>query len=126
MRLMRLGEPGTERPVVRVDADHYVDVSDVISDYDESFFADGMDELRGVFARRCADGEVRGFAGERVGPPIARPHQILCIGLNYRDHAEETGQAIPEEPILFTKPPNTLVGPFDDVRIPRAADAVDW
>jgi 2,4-diketo-3-deoxy-L-fuconate hydrolase len=71
-----------------------------------------MDGLRGVFTRRCAEGRIHPFAGERVAPPIARPHQILCIGLNYRDHAEETGQPIPEEPILFTKSPNTLVGPL--------------
>jgi 2,4-diketo-3-deoxy-L-fuconate hydrolase len=126
MRLMRLGEQGYERPVVWVDTDHYVDVSDTIGDYDEAFFASGMDELRGVVMRRCAEGRIHPFADERVAPPIARPHQILCIGLNYRDHAEETGQPIPQEPILFTKSPNTLVGPFDDVRIPRGADAVDW
>ncbi|MER6583963.1 fumarylacetoacetate hydrolase family protein, partial [Nonomuraea sp. NPDC001023] len=64
--------------------------------------------------------------GERVGAPIARPHQILCIGLNYSDHAAETGQAVPAEPILFTKSPNTLVGPYDDVRIPRGATKTDW
>jgi 2-keto-4-pentenoate hydratase/2-oxohepta-3-ene-1,7-dioic acid hydratase in catechol pathway len=66
------------------------------------------------------------FAGERIGAPIARPHQILCIGLNYRDHAAETGQAVPEEPILFTKSPNTLIGPNDDVRIPRGSTKPDW
>ena len=66
------------------------------------------------------------FAGERIGAPIARPHQILCIGLNYSDHAAETGQAVPDEPILFTKSPNTLVGPNDDVRIPRGSTKPDW
>jgi 2,4-diketo-3-deoxy-L-fuconate hydrolase len=126
VRLMRLGEPGAERPVVRVDADHYVNVSDLIRDYDEPFFAGGMDRLRATFEQRRADGDIHAFTDERVGPPLARPHQILCIGLNYRDHAEETGQPIPDEPILFTKPPNTLVGPFDEVRIPRASDAMDW
>ena len=69
---------------------------------------------------------MRSFAGERIGAPIGRPHQILCIGLNYRDHAAETGQAIPAEPILFTKSPNTLVGPNDDVRLPRGATKADW
>jgi 2,4-didehydro-3-deoxy-L-rhamnonate hydrolase len=66
------------------------------------------------------------FAGERVGAPIARPHQILCVGLNYADHAAESGQPVPDEPILFTKSPNTLVGPFDDVRIPRGSTKTDW
>src|SRR4029078_963399 len=61
-----------------------------------------------------------------IGAPIARPHQILCIGLNYRDHAAETGQAVPDEPILFNKSPNTLIGPNDEVRIPRGATKPDW
>ena len=128
MRLMRLGAPAAERPVVRIDEDTYVDVSDVVSDFDGSFFAgDGLAGLAALVGERAARPELRQrFAGERVGAPIARPHQILCIGLNYSDHAAETGQAVPEEPILFTKSPNTLVGPNDDVRIPRGATKTDW
>ena len=80
-----------------------------------------------MVAERTAAGDVRTFGGGvRIGAPIARPHQILCIGLNYSDHAAETGQAVPEEPILFTKSPNTLVGPYDDVRIPRGSTKPDW
>jgi 2-keto-4-pentenoate hydratase/2-oxohepta-3-ene-1,7-dioic acid hydratase in catechol pathway len=79
-----------------------------------------------VVGERVASGQVQRFAGERVGAPIARPHQILCIGLNYSDHAAETGQPVPSEPILFTKSPNTLVGPYDDVRIPRGSTKTDW
>lgn len=120
---MRIGAPGAEKPVVRVDADHYVDVSDLTPDFDERFFAAGGPAL---LAERVAAGPRQAFAGERVGAPIARPHQILCIGLNYSDHAAETGQAVPAEPILFTKSPNTLVGPYDDVRIPRGATKTDW
>ncbi|MEV4307687.1 fumarylacetoacetate hydrolase family protein [Nonomuraea sp. NPDC049624] len=123
MYLMRIGAPGAEKPVVRVDADHYVDVSDLTPDFDERFFAAGGPAL---LAERVAAGPRQAFAGERVGAPIARPHQILCIGLNYSDHAAETGQAVPAEPILFTKSPNTLVGPYDDVRIPRGATKTDW
>jgi 2,4-diketo-3-deoxy-L-fuconate hydrolase len=125
--LMRIGPPGAEKPVARVDEDTYVDLSDVVPDFDEAFFgADGLDRIRPVVAERTATGHLSRFAGERVGAPIARPHQILCIGLNYRDHAEETGQAVPEEPIVFTKSPNTLVGPYDDVRIPRGSTKPDW
>jgi 2-keto-4-pentenoate hydratase/2-oxohepta-3-ene-1,7-dioic acid hydratase in catechol pathway len=62
----------------------------------------------------------------RVGAPLARPHQILCIGLNYRDHAAETGSPVPSEPILFTKSPNTMVGPYDDVVAPRGSTKLDW
>lgn len=127
MRLMRIGSPGAERPVVRVDDATYVDVSDLAADFNEEFFGSGgIERIRPVFAERVAAGEVRSFSGERIGAPIARPHQILCIGLNYRDHAAETGQAVPDEPILFTKPPNTLIGPDDDVRIPRGSTKPDW
>ena len=127
MQLMRLGAVGAERPVVRLDDLHYVDVSDVVTDFDEAFFGSGgIDRLRPVIAERVAAGTVASFTGERVGAPFARPHQILCIGLNYSDHAAETGQAVPTEPILFTKSPNTLVGPDDDVRIPRGSTKTDW
>jgi 2-keto-4-pentenoate hydratase/2-oxohepta-3-ene-1,7-dioic acid hydratase in catechol pathway len=123
MKLMRLGKPGAERPVVWADDGHYVDVSDEVRDFDEEFFASGgLARLPDVVAMR----EPEPFSSERVGAPIARPHQILCIGLNYSDHAAETGQAVPTEPILFTKSPNTLVGPNDDVRLPRGYSKADW
>ncbi len=125
MQLMRLGATGAERPVVRVHESAYVDVSDAVSDFDEAFFAgDGIERLRALVDERA--GSARPFGQERIGAPIARPHQILCIGLNYSDHAEETGQAVPSEPILFTKSPNTLIGPNDDVRIPRGSTKTDW
>jgi 2-keto-4-pentenoate hydratase/2-oxohepta-3-ene-1,7-dioic acid hydratase in catechol pathway len=127
MRLMRIGEPGRERPVVRVDEQHYVDVSDLTPDFDEAFFArGGAETLRDTVAARVAAGQTFGFAGERIAAPFARPHQIVCVGLNYADHARETGQAIPAEPILFNKAPNTLIGPNDDVRIPRGSTKTDW
>jgi 2-keto-4-pentenoate hydratase/2-oxohepta-3-ene-1,7-dioic acid hydratase in catechol pathway len=124
---MRIGEIGSERPVVRVDAHTYVEVGDVVEDFDERFFWNGgAKELEPIVADRAAAGQTASFGDERVGAPIARPHQILCIGLNYSDHAAETGQAVPDEPIVFTKSPNTLVGPNDDVRIPRASEKTDW
>jgi 2-keto-4-pentenoate hydratase/2-oxohepta-3-ene-1,7-dioic acid hydratase in catechol pathway len=124
---MRIGAPGAEKPVARVDEDTYVDLSDVVTDFDEAFFGSGgIDRIRPVVAERAAAGQVSPFAGERVGAPIARPHQILCIGLNYRDHAAESGMPVPDEPILFTKSPNTLIGPHDDVRIPRGSTKPDW
>jgi 2,4-didehydro-3-deoxy-L-rhamnonate hydrolase len=127
MYLMRLGDVGAEKPVARIDDDTFVDLSDVVDDFDETFFAGrGVDRLRAVVAERAAAGRLSQFAGERIGAPIARPHQILCIGLNYADHAAETGQAVPSEPILFNKAPNTLVGPNDDVRIPRGSTKLDW
>ncbi|MGW5517528.1 fumarylacetoacetate hydrolase family protein [Nocardia africana] len=127
MRLIRIGEPGRERPAALVSDSAYVDLADVVSDFDEAFFAAGwLDELARIVAERQASGEISEVGAQRLGAPIARPHQIICVGLNYRDHAAETGQAVPDEPILFTKSPNTLVGPNDDVRIPRGASKVDW
>ena len=127
MLLMRIGAHGAEKPVVRLDNETYVDVSDVVDDFNEAFFASGgLDPLRALVDERVAAGAVATFAGERVGAPFARPHQILCIGLNFSDHAAESGQAVPDEPILFTKSPNTLQGPNDDVRIPRGSTKPDW
>jgi 2,4-diketo-3-deoxy-L-fuconate hydrolase len=126
MHLMRIGAAGSEKPVVRVTDKTYVDVSDIVTDFNEDFFAAGVDQLRPAVSERVGVGAVSRFEGERIGAPIARPHQILCIGLNYSDHAAETGAAVPSEPILFTKSPNTLIGPNDDVRIPRGSTKTDW
>jgi 2-keto-4-pentenoate hydratase/2-oxohepta-3-ene-1,7-dioic acid hydratase in catechol pathway len=127
VQLARIGEPGRERPSVRVDDAAYVDVSDVAGDFDEAFFgAGGAALLRDAVDARVAAGQVEPLDGRRLGAPIGRPHQILCIGLNYSDHAAETGAQVPDEPILFTKSPNTLVGPHDDVRVPRGSTKLDW
>jgi len=127
MYLMRIGPFGAERPAVRVSDTHVVDVSDVVSDFDERFFGeDGLTALGSIVEARMNAGQLTALSGARVGAPIARPHQILCIGLNYSDHAAETGAPVPTEPILFTKSPNTLVGPHDDVRIPRGSTKPDW
>ncbi len=130
MKLMKLGPVGDERPVVKLDADNYVDVSDAVDDYDGEFFAaGGLESLESLVATRTRDARpFRNSSGEieRIGAPIARPHQILCIGLNYSDHAAETGAQVPAEPIVFNKAPNTLVGPDDGLRIPRGSVKTDW
>jgi 2-keto-4-pentenoate hydratase/2-oxohepta-3-ene-1,7-dioic acid hydratase in catechol pathway len=127
MHLLRLGPPGRERPVVRVGDDSYLDVSDVVDDFDGAFFeAGGLRLLRDIVAQRSAAEETFGLAAQRIGAPIARPHQIIGIGLNYRDHALEAGMPVPDEPIVFTKAPNTLVGPHDDIRIPPGSTKTDW
>ncbi|MEU2042332.1 fumarylacetoacetate hydrolase family protein [Nocardia niwae] len=127
MKLIRVGAPGEERPAALISDSSYVALSDVTPDFDETFFGAGqLDRVRDIVAERLAAGQVRQLGDQRLGAPIARPHQIICVGLNYRDHAAETGQAVPVEPILFTKSPNTVIGPNDDVRIPRAATKVDW
>ncbi len=126
MQLMRIGPAGGEKPVVRIDDVSYVDVSDVVVDFNEAFFGAGLEPLRSVVAERTAAGQITAFGGERVGAPIGRPHQLLCIGLNYSDHAAESGMPLPAEPIVFNKSPNTLIGPHDRVHIPRTSQKCDW
>jgi len=126
MRLIRVGEVGMEKPGVLVGEDSYVDVSDLIPDFNETFFAGGLDILRAEVQARRQAGQIKSLFGKRLGAPFSRPHQIICIGLNYRDHAEETGAKVPDEPIIFTKSPNTLIGPNDIVLIPRNSKKTDW
>ena len=127
MKLLRIGPAGSEKPAALASEDSYIDLSDVVDDFDERFFGTGgLDRVRPIVSERIAAGAAVALGDVRIGAPIARPHQIICIGLNYSDHAAETGQAVPEEPILFTKSPNTLIGPHDDVRIPRGSTKPDW
>ncbi|MDT0184034.1 fumarylacetoacetate hydrolase family protein [Microbacterium sp. ARD31] len=127
MKLLRIGAPGAEKPAALVEDGQYVDLSDVVTDFDEAFFGSGgLGRIAPIVAERAANGDARPLGDKRVGAPIARPHQIICVGLNYADHAAESGQAVPDEPILFTKSPNTLIGPDDDVRIPRGSTKPDW
>lgn len=124
MRFARLGPVGSEIPVVLTERGTY-DLRSIASDIDGSFFASG-----GIEAARAA--VVAGALpllpteGLRVGAPIARPGKIVCVGLNYSDHAAETGAELPVEPVLFMKDPSTMVGPFDDVFIPRGSAKTDW
>lgn len=127
MRLIRIGAIGSERPGAMSDDEHYIDLSDVVRDFDEEFFRSGkLSQLNSIVRERIAAGLARPIGISRFGAPIARPHQILCIGLNYRDHAAETGQAVPTEPIVFNKAPNTLTGPNDDLIIPKDSTKTDW
>lgn len=127
MRLLRVGPQGQERPAVLADEHTFVDVSDLVEDFNEAFFGQGGPALlQDAVRERTLAGQVVALEGQRIGAPIARPHQIVCIGLNYSDHAAETGQAVPSEPIVFNKAPNTLVGPNDDVLIPRGSTKPDW
>ena len=127
MHLARLGPPGAERPAVLVGDDSYLDVSEEVADFDEAFFgAGGLGRLGEVVGRGTADDATLPLAGRRIGAPIRRPQQIIGIGLNYRDHAIEAGMAVPEEPIVFSKAPNSLSGPNDDVHVPRGSTKTDW
>ncbi len=124
MRFARRGPAGAEIPVVEI-GDEVFDLRPITADIDGVFLAgDGIARTRAALDAgtlpRLDD------AGLRVGAPIAAPGKVVCIGLNYRDHAEETGAALPAEPVVFMKDPSTVVGPFDDVRIPRRSVKTDW
>ena len=127
LSFMRLGVAGHERPYV-VSGGVAFRIENLTFDIDGDFFERGGVELvRGALA----DGNLPTAGsldtlGLRVGPPVARPGKVVCVGLNYRDHAEETGAAIPQEPVLFMKDPSTVVGPYDDVLVPRRSVKTDW
>ncbi|MFB7454159.1 fumarylacetoacetate hydrolase family protein [Streptomyces sp. NPDC056194] len=125
MKLMRLGAPGKEIPAVRTGDDTVYGLSDLTADIDGAFLAaEGIDRIREALASGSLP--VLDTEGLRVGAPIARPGKIVCIGLNYRDHAEETGAAIPARPVVFMKDPATVVGAYDQVLIPRGSSRTDW
>lgn len=127
MKLIRVGAVGKESPGVLVSDSHYVDVSDLVADYNETFFeAADLAELESQVRQRVSAGASIALGSQRLGSPIARPHQIICIGLNYADHAAETDTEVPSEPIIFTKSPNTITGPNDNVRIPKNSNKTDW
>ncbi|HKT05891.1 MAG TPA: fumarylacetoacetate hydrolase family protein [Rugosimonospora sp.] len=125
MKLLRVGPPGAERPAVLDATGRLRDLSGVVTDIDAAALSPAG------LARIAAASAAGGLPdldpdGLRTGPPVARPGKVVCIGLNYRDHAEETGAALPAEPVLFMKAPDTVVGPHDDVFIPRHSGKTDW
>src|SRR5450432_4193221 len=127
MKLIRFGEPGAEQPGVLLDDQTRLDVSSTVSDYDEEFFGSGgLARLRQWLMHSPVSAQKRVSPQERLGPPIRRPSKIVCVGLNYRDHAAESGMQLPSEPVLFFKATSSLVGPNDALVIPRGAEKVDW
>src|SRR5207247_2258709 len=126
MKLIRWGPPGAEKPGILTNEGARLDASPFGSDFDEDFFASGgLQKLRAWVASN-ASGAPHVPGSARLGPPICRPSKIVCIGLNYRDHAAETKAEPPREPVLFFKSTTSLVGPNDALTIPRNAEKVDW
>lgn len=126
MKLFRYGEPGDERPGVILEDGTRIDASVLVDEYDEIFLrTEGLERLREWVDHGVEGGSEVGD-DVRLGPPIWRPSKIVCVGLNYRDHAAESNQPIPTEPVLFFKATTSLAGPNDDVVIPRGASKLDW
>ena len=132
MKLIRHGEAGKEKIGIALH-DKYYDVSAFGEDYDERFFGEGgLERLRRFVEEHGGAGPEAGLrlpelpAGIRLGAPVARPTKIICIGLNYADHARETGATPPPEPVIFLKATTALCGPGDDIVIPRDSKKTDW
>lgn len=126
MRLLRFGEFEQEKPAVELLDGTRIDVSEFGEDYTEKFFAtDGLARLA-AWVETNADTCPKVPAEARLGSCIARPSKIVCIGLNYAKHAEETNAPIPKEPIIFFKSTTALCGPYDNVIIPKNSVKTDW
>ena len=126
MKLIRFGKPGNEKPGIQLDKGQKIDVSAFGMDYDEVFFGfEGPKKLRewlSLNQENCP----KISENIRLGPPICRPSKIVCVGLNYAKHAQESGMEVPSEPVLFFKASSAIIGPNDDVILPRNSKKSDW
>ena len=126
MKLIRFGELNKEKPGLLLPSGTKVDVSSFISDYNEEFFGNnGIEKLKAWLSKNqdscpIVDDEVR------LGAPLVRPSKIVCIGLNYSQHATESGMDVPEEPVLFFKASSAIIGPYDPIVIPKGSLKTDW
>lgn len=126
MKLLRVGSIGNEKPVViPTGSTESYDASSIFADFDRDFFeANGVEKLRAA----ASDGNLPkiDITNKRIGAPLSDPQKIICIGLNYREHAREGNMDIPKEPIIFMKAPNTIIGPNDEIIIPKLSAKTDW
>ncbi|MEO9968156.1 MAG: fumarylacetoacetate hydrolase family protein [Reichenbachiella sp.] len=126
MKLIRFGAEGNEKPGVQLSDGTRLDVSRLVNEYDEAFFAgDTLADLASKIATK-ADTLPKVDESVRLGAPLARPSKIVCVGLNYAKHAAESGMEIPAEPVLFFKATSAIVGPNDDIIIPKGSEKTDW
>src|ERR1700744_3858775 len=125
MKLIRYGKPGDEKTGVIYNGKRY-DTSAFAANYDEAFFeGDGLTKLA-AYVKANAAGLTPVSDDERLGCPVARPSKIVCIGLNYADHAKETNAAVPSEPVIFIKSTTSLTGPDDEITMPKNSVKTDW
>ena len=126
MKRIRFGKPGYEKPGVQLEDGKRIDVSLFGSDYNEQFFeSNGLGKLKKWLESNQNDCPVVD-ENERLGPPVCRPSKLVCVGLNYAKHAAESGMEVPKEPVLFFKATTAIVGPNDDLIIPRNSVKTDW
>lgn len=125
MKLIRFGKTNEERPGIYLDGKRY-DVSSFFDDYNEKFFQNGGLQKLKTVVEQDLDSLPLVDENERLGPSVARPSKLICIGLNYADHALETGSPIPTEPIIFFKATTAICGPNDDLVIPKNSEKTDW
>jgi 2,4-didehydro-3-deoxy-L-rhamnonate hydrolase len=125
MKLIRFGKDGEEKPGVVID-DVYYDASSLREDYNENFFGTGGLARLEKLVKENKETMPKLGSNIRLGSPVARPSKIVCIGLNYADHAKETNAVIPTEPVIFLKASSSLCGPFDDIIIPKNSEKTDW
>ena len=126
MKLIRFGKQGEEKPGILLSNDEKIDVSSFVSDYDEKFFESGGLVNLKDWLNENKSSAPRLDDSIRLGSPIARPSKIICIGLNFKDHAAESGFDTPEEPLIFGKATSAICGPYDNIIIPRGSEQTDW
>ena len=126
MKLIRFGKHGEEKPGILLSNDEKIDVSSFVSDYDEKFFESGGLASLKDWLNENESSAPRLDDSIRLGSPIARPSKIICIGLNFKDHAAESGFDAPDEPLIFGKATSAICGPYDNIIIPRGSEQTDW
>ena len=122
MKLIRFGQIGQEKAGLQLEDGSRIDVSSIISDFTAENFEAALETLASADLSNCP----KISADIRLGAPIKRPGKIVCVGLNFHDHAEESGMEAPAEPVVFFKATTALVGPNDDLIIPRGSEKTDW
>lgn len=126
MKLIRFGKAGQEKPGVELPDGTRIDTSAFGEDYTEQFLGNNGPSRLSQWLKTNQQTCPKLSAGERLGPPITRPSKIVCIGLNYSDHASESNMQLPSEPVVFFKSTTAIVGPNDDLTIPRNSKKTDW
>lgn len=126
MKLIRFGEINKEKPGVILPDGTKIDVSKFVNDYDEQFFGNQGIEKLNKWLEKNHDSCPVIDNDNRLGSPLFRPSKIVCVGLNYAKHAQESGMDVPEEPVLFFKASSAIIGPYDSITIPKGSEKSDW